>query len=49
MSELSPLSGVERKSNFEAVRSVDDPERTSGRGSWADCLPVLARRPTTKC
>jgi hypothetical protein len=25
MSDLSPLSGEERKSNFEAVRSVDDP------------------------
>src|SRR6266436_3760206 len=29
MSDLSPLSGEERKSNFGAVRSVDDPERTS--------------------
>ena len=25
MSELSPLSGEERKLDFEAVRSVDDP------------------------
>jgi hypothetical protein len=25
MSDLSPLSGDERKSNFGAVRSVDDP------------------------
>ena len=25
MSDLSPLSGEERKSNFGAVRSVDDP------------------------
>jgi hypothetical protein len=24
MSDLSPLSGIERKSNFGAVRSVDD-------------------------
>src|SRR5712672_3646716 len=29
MSDLSPLSGVKRKSNFGAVRSVDDPQRTS--------------------
>jgi hypothetical protein len=29
MSDLSPLSGEERKSNFGAVRSVVDPERTS--------------------
>ena len=44
MSDLSPLPGVERKSNFGAVRSVDDPEQTSevGRskrkhfpGAWA--------------
>jgi len=26
MSDLSPLSGVKRKSNFGAVRSVDDPD-----------------------
>ena len=31
MSELSPLSGEERKSNFEVVRSVDDPTETLGR------------------
>ena len=29
MSDLSPLSGEERKSNFGAVRSVDDPNRTN--------------------
>src|SRR5258705_13768278 len=29
MSDLSPLSGEERKSNFGAVRSVDDPQRSS--------------------
>jgi hypothetical protein len=28
MSDLSPLSGEERKCNFGAVRSVDDPYRT---------------------
>jgi hypothetical protein len=28
MSDLSPLSGEERKLNFGAARSVDDPERT---------------------
>jgi hypothetical protein len=32
MADLSPLSGEERKSDFRAVRSVDDPERT-GYGS----------------
>jgi hypothetical protein len=29
MSELSPLSGEEQKSNFGAARSVDDPQPTS--------------------
>ena len=29
MSDLSPLSGEERKSHFGAVRSVDDPSRPS--------------------
>jgi hypothetical protein len=29
MSDLSPLSGAERKSDFEAGRSVDDPIETS--------------------
>jgi hypothetical protein len=28
MSDLSPLSGVKRKSDFGAVRSEFDPERT---------------------
>ncbi len=28
MSDLSPLSGEERKSNFGAVRSVNDPTAT---------------------
>src|SRR5258706_16475146 len=28
MSDLSPLSGEERKSNFGAARSVDDPSAT---------------------
>jgi hypothetical protein len=31
MSDLRPLSGEERKSNFGAVRSVDDPNVWSGR------------------
>src|SRR5271168_361309 len=40
MSALSPLSVVERKSNFGAVRSVHDPERTFSsregvREKWA--------------
>jgi hypothetical protein len=29
MSDLSPLSGEERKSNVGAAKSVDDPKRTS--------------------
>jgi len=29
MSDLSPLSGVKRKSNIGTVRSAFDPERTS--------------------
>ena len=47
MSDLSPLSGEERKSNFGAVRSVDDhPQRTSGlrsKGGWhsARVVPYL--------
>jgi hypothetical protein len=42
MSDLSPLSGVKRKSNFGAVRSVDDPKRTLGavRG-LGDPYPAL--------
>jgi hypothetical protein len=31
MSDLSPLSGVERTSNFGAATSVFDPERKSSR------------------
>jgi hypothetical protein len=31
MSDLSPLSGEERKANLGAVRSVDDPSPTSPR------------------
>ena len=30
MSDLSPLSGEERKLDFGAVRSIDDPSRTLG-------------------
>src|SRR6476661_9588851 len=40
MSDLSPLSGEQRKSNFGAVRSVFDPYRKSCR------LPVLASSAT---
>jgi len=45
MSDLSPLSGEEQKSNFGAARSVDDPEQTlsqsgmPGEGRTAD--PVV--------
>jgi hypothetical protein len=31
MSDLSPLSGEERKLDFGTVRSVDDPTETLGR------------------
>jgi hypothetical protein len=47
---LSPLSGVERKLDFESLRSVDDPERTM----WVDearigdlvqsCIPSINSR-----
>ncbi len=41
MSDLSPLSGEERKSKFGAVRSVDDdPERTSASISISVVMPV---------
>jgi hypothetical protein len=33
MSALSPLSGVNRKSDFGAVRAAFDPMRTSGHAS----------------
>jgi hypothetical protein len=33
MSDLSPLSGVKRKSDFRAVRAALDPERTSDPSS----------------
>ncbi len=35
MSDLSPLLGEERKSNFGVVRSVDDPNATSSALSTA--------------
>src|SRR5260221_6017947 len=47
MSDLSPLSGEERKSNFGAVKSVDDPTRTFGLKEYASIsgpesvLPLL--------
>ena len=37
MSDLSPLLGEERKSNFGAVRSVDDPSAWTGRALQAGC------------
>ena len=33
MSELSPLSGVKRKSYFRAAKTVFDPTRTSAGGA----------------
>jgi len=36
MSDLSPLSGEQRKSNFGAARSVDDPDVWSGRALQVD-------------
>jgi hypothetical protein len=35
MSDLSPLSGVKQKSNFGAVRSVEDPAWTRN-GHWIE-------------
>jgi hypothetical protein len=48
MTNLSPLSGEERNSDFGAVRSVDDPSRTFGRRSQSeadqcDCPASSAR------
>jgi hypothetical protein len=44
MSDLSPLSGEQRKSNFGAARSVDDhPERTFGLVTKFDIL-IRAKR-----
>jgi hypothetical protein len=40
MSDLSPLSGEERKSNFGAVRSVDDPKPTFGVLHFRSRLPA---------
>ena len=36
MSDLSPLSGAKRKSDFEAVKAAFDPELTSRVGD-GDC------------
>src|SRR5258705_4002429 len=44
MSDLSPLSGEERKSNFGAVRSVDDPKPT-----WAGRNSQCSRPLLTQC
>jgi hypothetical protein len=45
MSKLSPVSGVERKSDFGIVRSAFDPLRTFDRfrlWAWAEVsVPVL--------
>ena len=43
MSDLSPLSGEERKSNFGAARSVNDPKRTLGLISVLPTLPLAGR------
>src|SRR5260370_2975455 len=39
MSDLSPLSGVKRKSGLRAVRSVVDPERPCGLCAACRVLP----------
>src|SRR5207248_2342792 len=44
MSDLSPLSGEVRKSNFGAAKSVDDPSRTRGRSVWGR-LAALSHSP----
>ena len=41
MSDLSPLLGEERKSNFGAVRSVDDPSETSAASHVTSSLRPL--------
>src|SRR5260221_5669041 len=50
MSDLSPLSGVERKLDFGAVRSPFDPTETS---SPINCprpgVSFLTHRPVVKC
>ena len=43
MSDLSPLSGVKRKSHFRDARSVVDPERTSGSCMQADAVRPVSR------
>ena len=49
MSDLSPLSGEERKSNFEVVRSVESERTKAPISVEAGCLPFLTRRPVAKC
>jgi len=44
MSDQSPLSGEERKSNFGAAKSVDDPNRTFERLDLRRKLPTLVSR-----
>jgi hypothetical protein len=44
MSDLSPLSGEERKSNFGAVRSVDDPNRPLGYARSCDAANTFRAR-----
>jgi hypothetical protein len=48
MSDLSLLSGEERKSNFRAVRSVDDPART-WPGNFAVTHKTLAFGDVLEC
>jgi hypothetical protein len=40
MPDLRPLSGEQRKPNFEAVRSVDGPTETSGHLDLSRNLPT---------
>ena len=50
MSDLSPLLGEERKSNFGVVRSVDDPTETSSLiVSETGWVPSPTRRSVAKC
>src|SRR5260370_38737966 len=49
MSDLSPLSGVERKSDLEAVRSVFDPSRKSSTPFAVTTRPPLCHQAVLNC
>jgi len=49
MSDLSPLSGVERKSDLEAVRSAFDPSRKSSTPFAVTTRPPLCHQAVLNC